>query len=68
MFLTDKDQIYLEELPFCGSPEEPASDSEYIKHVHCHGSRFHVISWIGVNGRAVEQCSESRCIINKPSF
>jgi hypothetical protein len=53
-------------------PEEPAeSDPDYIKHVHCDGARFHVLSWSGrlnSKGRffAEEHCSEPRCIKNKP--
>ena len=33
---------------------------KWIKHVHCEGARFHVISWFP------EHCSEPDCIINKP--
>lgn len=38
------------------------SDPKYIKHIRCEGARFHILSWsnLGTN------CSESRCIINKP--
>lgn len=42
-------------------PSEPASDPNFIKHVHCEGARFHVLAYdsIGIS------CSEKRCIINK---
>lgn len=42
-------------------PREKASDSKYIKHVSCHGARFHVLWW---NSNGVH-CSEKDCIVNK---
>ena len=42
-------------------PREPASDPDYIKHVHCEGARFHVKSWSSLGTR----CSEPKCILNK---
>ena len=57
------DSIYLEAMP-TASPHVPAeSDSSYIKHVHCNGARFHVISYHSDGMK----CSEPRCIMNKPA-
>lgn len=62
------DQIILKELPLY-PPIEPASVEGYIKHVHCDGARFHVLSWSGhrrkdgtIEGRT--HCGEPNCIIN----
>ena len=50
-------------------PREDASVPGWIKHVHCEGSRDHVLSyslyenWRG--SRAIRRCSEPKCIINK---
>jgi len=55
-------------------PREPASDPNYIKHVHCDGARFHVLSWSGthdpITGKsgARTHCSEPNCIINKAAL
>lgn len=44
-------------------PIVPAEeDEDYIKHVHCEGAHFHVLSYTN-NGI---RCSEPKCIKNKP--
>ena len=40
--------------------EKVNEGEKWVKHVHCEGARFHVLSWFP------EHCSEPDCIINKP--
>lgn len=54
IFITDRSSLFV--------PREPASDSNYIKHVNCDGAHFHVLSY-STQGT---HCSEPNCIINKP--
>ena len=43
-------------------------DEKWIKHVHCNGARFHVLSWAQMfDGTVRTICSESDCIYNKES-
>jgi len=63
------DVIFIDD-PYCLMPPiETACDPVYIKHVHCVGARFHVLSWSGriVDGKmtSVTHCSEKKCIENK---
>jgi hypothetical protein len=48
-------------------PQEKVNPNEkWIKHVHCDGARFHVLSWIGYwDGTSKCVCSEPDCIYNK---
>ena len=39
------DMIYLDKLPSGFFPSVKASDPRFVKHVHCEGARFHVLSW-----------------------
>ena len=71
MFLGDN-QIYLDEIPELGAPTIKINPNEkWIKHVHCEGARFHVLSWLGHGGGfgrkciAITRCSEPNCIVNK---
>jgi hypothetical protein len=44
------------------SQDTPAeSDKNFVKHIHCEGAKFHVISYDTHGPR----CSNPRCIINK---
>jgi hypothetical protein len=43
-------------------PEPVKTGEKWVKHVHCDGARFHVISWSAQGTR----CSCANCIINKP--
>ena len=36
---------------------------EWIKHIHCEGARWHVLSWSSLGVK----CSEPNCIVNKPN-
>jgi len=48
-------------------PREKISEEEkWIKHVHCDGARFHVLSYFGMyDGTTKVHCSEPDCIYNK---
>lgn len=62
--------IFLDKVPDGPWPNIPRikvnPDEKWIKHVHCDGARFHVLSFAFVKGRCVEHCSEADCIVNKP--
>lgn len=60
------DTIILRQMPKWGYPQEKIEqEGKWVKHVVCEGARFHVISWVLVNGRVRRFCSEPNCIINK---
>lgn len=40
--------------------EKKSSVCGFVKHVHCEGARFHVLSWDG-DGR---RCSVKNCVVN----
>jgi hypothetical protein len=65
--MNDEDNIFIKNLNvwLFAIPHEPASDPKYIKHVHCDGARFHVLSWVGNSESVRTICSEPSCIINK---
>ena len=42
------------------------SDLRYIKHVHCDGARWHVLSYHATKDGARIFCTEPDCIYNKP--
>lgn len=52
-------------------PRIPVREGEkWIKHVHCDGARFHVLSYLLVMGKdgiahSETRCSEPNCIYNK---
>lgn len=48
-------------------PRERVNPNEkWIKHVHCDGARFHVLSWyLLYDGTQKTKCSEPDCIYNK---
>ena len=59
IYIEAKDIMYDAPLP---NPVEVCDlDKNYIKHVHCNGAKFHLLSWDS-NGR---HCSEKNCIVNK---
>lgn len=66
-----QDSIFLDsinplDLGIRGTSDVPAeSDPRYVKHVHCEGAHFHVISYCGGDERAWVKCSHPRCIENK---
>jgi hypothetical protein len=52
--------------------EKVNPDEKWIKHIHCEGARFHVLSYYVVcdfphlyNGTIKIRCSEPNCIYNK---
>jgi hypothetical protein len=45
--------------------EKVYPNQRWIKHVHCDGARFHVLSWYLCDGRAKIKCSEPDCIYNR---
>lgn len=53
------DTIFLNDVPLC-PPVEQSSIPGYIKHVHCDGVRFHVLSWSTLG----KKCSEKSCVVN----
>ncbi len=61
-FETDVD-IFLDAQPDFGVPRKFIRGSrKWIKHVHCDGARFHVLSW----SSAGRHCSEKDCVFNRP--
>lgn len=42
-------------------PAEEFIDKDWVKHVHCDGARWHVLSWTNRG----THCNEPRCIINR---
>jgi hypothetical protein len=72
---TWNDEIYLDKNPTVGGLglvpvlDTPASIPGFVKHIHCDGARFHVVSWgccTSLLGRleADIRCSEPKCIYN----
>jgi hypothetical protein len=54
------DTVYVTDPETMSPPRVPSSVPGYVKHVHCNGARFHVLSWVG-SGR---RCSEPECVEN----
>lgn len=48
-------------------PELESSIPGHVRHIHCDGSRSHVLSWSFDRGGAVVHCSEPRCVKNARS-
>jgi hypothetical protein len=63
-----KDVLFIDN-PRSWPPCEPASDPDWIKHVHCDSARWHTPSWGLYHSwrgeRAIERCSQACCIVNK---
>lgn len=60
--IDDETFVRLADVGMYPPDNEPAgSDPNYVKHIHCEGARFHVISWDSHG----ERCSHPNCIINK---
>jgi len=66
--------IFLDKEPEWSSdiPRVRINENEkWIKHVHCEGSRFHVLAYIGrenhLRSWCETRCSEPDCIYNKPT-
>jgi len=54
-----KDIVFLKKaVDFQG--EKKSSKRGFVKHVHCEGARFHVLSWDGAGRR----CSVKNCVVN----
>lgn len=66
------DVICLDKIPeySCDIPRVKVNPNEkWIKHVHCEGARFHVVSYLFYDGGYpyTQRCSEPDCIVNKPT-
>ena len=69
MWQTDTEIFYkdIDEVNQYFIPREIVTEGKpWIKHVHCNGARFHVLSYHGkYNGECEIRCSEKDCIYNK---
>ena len=60
--LTGAELRNLDAPPVFGPPREYVAGSrKWIKHVHCNGARFHVLSY-STQGA---ECSEPDCVVNR---
>jgi len=74
MLYSSENTIFLDKIPGGLYPDIPRvlvnPDEKWIKHVHCDGARFHVLTYIGCGfprvTKVLTPCSEPDCIFNKP--